>query len=546
VGSFSNPDNQAPHSSRPLDEIVKWYAILEERHQEFDWGRVDHIPKSPTSAVNPESRPPSLRAGRQKILPVPAHDAPLDTNSTAETTVDENPPVSNRQETVVGSSSRDEDAEEWKHKILELVQKSKRLPGKIDSQSQESVQSSVEVVFPPKRAATPETVASASHQQALPPEAIEPQTDEQPPTTRDFDSQTDPSSVLGASVLSIVDSGLYEDDATVHVGEQGRDGRYGPESATVDSRTVDAYESSLREAMEAFEDVVRSMARGRAVPESTNVKPNEVMYPPEHVVTTSPLSSEREIHVQPKREAAHDPSGENGAASDSYSEASASETMSNSGLLGGVRLGLSRSTAPHDKLDAIAAKLVAESVAMKDARNPQHAVASEATDSQATVKPATPLPHTRMGASRLRLTAQVNHLLSKYVISADESFEEFVVRHQKAIKHEVLQQSSHLFSKLSSLWSKRSSAWLEPLRVPRLHDLWLLDVDEDADVVYQKSTIPTESRRPWERLRVSRLRDLWNVDLDSEMNVREEPLERNPFEPLRVDRLRELWLVDDL
>jgi hypothetical protein len=291
--SFSNPDNQSPHSNRPLDDIVKWYAILEERQQEFDWGHVDD---TPVPTETPKSRPPSLRAGRQKVSP-----APLETQSTAEATVDEYPPVSHRQNTAVETSSQDNDAEEWKQKILELVQKSKRLSDKIDSQSEESV--------PPKKAAILDTVP-------FPLESVDPQTDRQPPASCDLGPPTDSSNILGESALSIVDSGGFVGYATANQGEYVKGWSHREDLTTVDSRTVDAYESSLREAMETFETVVRSMAHSRPVPESKDSKPNAGMSSPDSAALTSPLSNESEIHVQPKREAEQNSSGQIRAARD--------------------------------------------------------------------------------------------------------------------------------------------------------------------------------------------------------------------------------------
>jgi hypothetical protein len=154
---------------------------------------------------------------------------------------------------------------------------------------------------------------------------------------------------------------------------------------------------------------------------------------------------------------------------------------------------------------------------------------------------------------RLHFKIQLNNLLSKYVIDADETFEQFVTRHQKMIKAEVLQHSSYVVEIVSSLWSSQVvqrkdqiAAALEALRVPRLNDLSFLDLEDEGDQFDEPQTGGGSLRGfTVSARRVSRLRDLWDVDLESEMNVTEEPCKKNPFEGLRVDRLRELWLADD-
>jgi hypothetical protein len=101
-----------------------------------------------------------------------------------------------------------------------------------------------------------------------------------------------------------------------------------------------------------------------------------------------------------------------------------------------------------------------------------------------------------------------------------------------------------LAENLSRIWSDRVVEYLETLRVPRLHDLTLIDLGDEDEPDHKPQTA-VDQRRCLDVLRVSRLRDLWNVDLETDMNVSEESSQENPFERLRVDRLRELWLVDD-
>lgn len=92
-------------------------------------------------------------------------------------------------------------------------------------------------------------------------------------------------------------------------------------------------------------------------------------------------------------------------------------------------------------------------------------------------------------------------------------------------------------------------------RVERLRDLSFVDLDYEMNVESETDAVDYVFDR-FEGFRVPRLLDLWNVDLEAKLLLPEEKTtEKENYEPdykpwsylfesLRVDRLRELWLED--